>query len=323
MTITRRGALAAIGANLAAGCLPAWAQQDYPNKPVRLVVPFPPGGPADVIGRTAGQAITQGLGQPALIENRPGASGNIGADAVAKAAPDGYTLLVGNIAINAINSHVYKSVPFDPIKDFTPICSVVAPLMTLSVHPSVPANTVAEFVAYAKRNPGKLGYATSGLATPHHLAGALLCQMADIDMISVPYKGASPAVTDVVGGQCPVGFLSLSVALPYHRSGRLRILGMVESTRASVLPDVPTVGETVKGFEMSNWQGIFGPAKLPMSIAQTVYRECAKGFNANRATLESQGLGVMLNTPEQFAAFVAAENDKWARFVKALNLKLE
>jgi tripartite-type tricarboxylate transporter receptor subunit TctC len=321
MGFNRREALAALGAGLgfAGG---AMAADDYPTKAIKLVVPFPPGGPADAIGRTAAQGLA-GLGKPAVIDNKPGASGNIGSDLVAKAAPDGYTLLVGNIATNAINSYVYKSMPYDGIKDFTPICAVVAPLMTFAVHPSIPVNSIAELIAYAKKNPGKLAYATSGLGTPHHLAGAQLNQMAGIDMIHVPYKGGAPAVTDVVGGQCPVGVLSLSVALPFHRQGKLRILAMTESTRAAALPEMPTVGETVKGFEMTNWQGIFGPAKLPASITQVVHRECVKGFMANKAALEAQGLGLFLQGPEQFAAFVVSENEKWKRFVKALNITLD
>jgi tripartite-type tricarboxylate transporter receptor subunit TctC len=321
MNISRRNALALVGSAIAAATDLAWAQS-YPDKPIKLVVPFPPGGPADVIGRAAGQAISD-LGQPAVIDNRPGASGNIGADFVAKAAPDGYTLLVGNIAVNAINPHVFKSMPFDPVKDFTAVGNCIAPLMTFAVHPSVPANSMAELIAYARKNPGKLGYATSGLGTPHHLAGAQLCQMAGIDMTHIPYKGGAPATTDVVGGQCPVGCLSLAVALPFHRQGKLRILAMTERTRSSLVPNVPTVAETVPGFEMTNWQGIFGPARMPPAIVNALYRELAKGFTANRAALEAQGLGLFLQPPEQFAAFVAAESEKWKRFVKALNITLE
>jgi tripartite-type tricarboxylate transporter receptor subunit TctC len=322
MNRTRREALAGIGAGLAAfASASAWSQE-FPNRPIRLVVPFPPGGPADVIGRTAAQGIGH-LGQTVIVDNKAGASGNIGSDFVAKSAPDGHTLLVGNIATNAINAYVYKSMPYDVVKDFTPICAVVAPLMTVSVHPSVPVNSIAELIAYGKKNPGKLSYATSGLGTPHHIAMAQLCQMAGIEMTHVPYKGGAPATADVVGGQCPLGCLSLSVALPFQRTGKLRILAMTESTRAAAVPDIPTVGETLKGFEMTNWQGIFGPAKLPAAIAQAVHRECAKAFLANKSLLEGQGLGIFLQGPEQFAPFVVAENDKWRRFVKTLNLTVD
>ena len=322
MKTNRREALAGIGASLAAiagGA--AWAQ-DYPSRSIRLVVPFPAGGPADAIGRAAAQGLGN-LGQPVVVDNRAGASGNIGSDLVAKAAPDGYTLLVGNIATNAINAYVYKRMPYDVAKDFTPICSVVAPLMTVSVHPSVPVNSIAELIAYGRKNPGRLFYASSGLGTPHHVAMAQLCQMAKIDMVHVPYKGGAPATADVVGGQCPVGCLTLSVALPFHRTGKLKILGMTESTRAAAVPEIPTVGETLKGFEMTNWQGIFGPAKLAPAISEAVYRECVKAFMANKTTLEAQGLGIFLRGPEQFAAFVAAENKKWSRFVKTLNLAID
>ncbi|MDO8277710.1 MAG: tripartite tricarboxylate transporter substrate binding protein [Burkholderiaceae bacterium] len=321
MSINRREAIASLGTSLAAMASGAAWAQEYPSRSIRLVVPFPAGGPADAIGRTAAQGLGS-LGQSVVVDNKAGASGNIGSDFVAKAAPDGHTLLVGNIATNAINAYVYKTMPYDVLKDFTPICAVVAPLMTVSVHPSVPANSIAELIAYAKKNPGKLSYASSGLGTPHHLAMAQLCQMAGIDMVHVPYKGGAPATADVVGGQCPTGCLTLSVALPFHRAGKLKILGMTETTRASIVPDIPTVGETLKGFEMTNWQGIFGPAKLPPAVSQAVYRECAKAFTANKAVLESQGLGIFLQGPDQFAAFVAAENEKWRRFVRTLNLTL-
>jgi tripartite-type tricarboxylate transporter receptor subunit TctC len=321
MNFNRREALAGIGAGLALASGAARAQ-GFPNKPVRLVVPYPPGGPADVIGRTAAQGIGN-LGHPCVVENRAGASGNIGSDLVAKAAPDGHTLLVGNIATNAINAYVYKTMPYDPVKDFTPICAVVAPLMTISVHPSVPVHSIAELIAYAKQNPNKLSYASSGLGTPHHIAMEQLCHMAGVEMVHVPYRGGAPATADVVGGQCPVGCLSLQVALPFHRAGRLRILGMTETTRASAVPEIPTVSETVKGFEMTNWQGIFGPARLPQPIVQAVHRECAKAFTANKQSLEGQGLGVFLLGPDQFPSFVVAENDKWRRFVKSLNVTVE
>lgn len=320
MTLNRRDILRAAGAGMVTWAGAARAQA-YPTQPIRLIVPFPPGGPADVIGRTAAGALTP-LGQPVVTENRPGASGNIGADVVAKAAPDGHTLLVGNIAVNAINPSVFKSMPFDPVRDFTPVGSFVAPLMTLSVHPSLPVHSVAELIEYARKNPGQLAYATSGPGTPHHLAGAQLCHMAGIDMVHVPYKGASPAVTDVVGGQCPTGVLSLSVALPFHRQGKLRILGMTEATRCALLPDVPSIAETVPGFEMTNWQGIFGPAGLPPSIVRTLYRELARGFSERKESLEAQGLGLFIQPPEKFAAFVRAENEKWRQFVKAHNVTL-
>ncbi len=320
--MNRRQTLMGIGAGLSAMAGGAAWSQEFPNRPIRLIVPFPAGGPADAIGRTAAMGLGS-LGQPAIVDNRAGASGNIGSYLVAKSAPDGYTLLVGNIATNALNAYVYKNMPYDVINDFTPICAVVAPLMTVSVHPSVPVNSIAELLAYASKNPGKLAYATSGLGTPHHIAMEQLCQMSGVKMVHVPYKGGAPATADVVGGQVPVGCLTLSAALPFHRTGKLKILAMTESTRAAVVPEIPTVGETVKGFEMTNWQGIFGPAKLPPAISQVVHRECVKAFTADKEKLESQGLGILLMGPEQFAHFVVAENDKWRRFVKTLNLSVE
>jgi tripartite-type tricarboxylate transporter receptor subunit TctC len=327
MLMTRRRALGMLGGSIATAYAGAGLAQApaYPSRPIKMVVPFPPGGPADIIGRTAGQAITQGLGQPVVLDNRAGASGNIGSDLVAKSPADGYTLLVGNIATHAINPHGYKTMPYDAQKDFTPICALIAPLMCLAVHPSVQATTVAELIALAKRNPKSLSYASSGLATPHHLAGAQLCQMAGIDMVHIAYRGATPAATDLVGGQVPVGFISLATALPFAKAGRMRILAMVERTRNRILPDTPTVAETVPGFEMSNWQGLFGPAGLSPAIVTALHRECARGFNepATTAQMENQGLGVIVDTPAHFADFVRQEDRKWGAFVRGLKLTLE
>jgi tripartite-type tricarboxylate transporter receptor subunit TctC len=320
MQVNRREALMTLGAGLGlAGS--AWAQE-FPSKPIRLVVPFPAGGPADVIGRVAAQALGP-LGQPVVVDNRAGASGNIGSDFVAKAAPDGHTLVLGNIATHAINSYVYKSMPYDPVKDFTAICAVVAPLMSIAVHPSVPAKNIAELIALAKASPGKFSYATSGLGTPHHLAGALLCQMGGVDMVHVPYKGGAPAVADLLGGQVQVGCLTLSGALAHHRTGKLRVIAVTELTRAPMLPEVETVNETLKGFEIVNWQGLFGPAGMPRNVVQAIYREAAKGFEANKSAMEAQALGLFIQGPEQFAPFVAAENAKWKRFVATLNVPLQ
>jgi len=299
--------------------------QSYPSRPIRLVIPFPAGGPTDTIGRAAAQSITAGLGQPVVLDNRAGATGNIGADAVAKSAPDGYSLVVGNIATHAINSFLYTRMPYDAIKDFTPICALIAPLMTIAVHPSVPANSIPELIAYAKANSGKLGYASSGIGSPHHIAGALLCQLAGINMVHVPYKGGAPAAVDLVGGQVPVGYVTLSTALPFHKAGKIRILGMTEKTRTALLPDVPSISETVKGFDVTNWQGLFGPANLPPAIVNALQAECAKGFNspAIKSQMEVQGLSVIVDTPDHFAAFVRQENQKWGSFVKSLNMVLE
>lgn len=325
MTITRREALGGICGFTGALISPFALAQTYPNRPIRMVIPFPAGGPSDTIGRAAGSAITKGLGQPVVLDNRAGASGNIGADAVAKSSPDGYTMVVGNIATHAINPHVYKTMPYDPIRDFTPICALIAPTMCFAVHSAVPINSIAELIDYSKKKPNSLSYASSGQATPHHLAGALLCQMAGIEMTHVPYKGGAPAANDLAGGQVPLGCITLSQALPFHKAGRIRILAMVEKTRSPVLPEVPTVSETVKGFEMSNWQGLFGPANLPKNIVSAIQAECAKGFAEPviKAQMEAQGLGVIVDTPEHFAAFVRQENQRWGQFVKSMNLSLE
>jgi tripartite-type tricarboxylate transporter receptor subunit TctC len=197
--------------------------------------------------------------------------------------------------------------------------------MTIAVHPSVPANSIPELIAYAKANSGKLGYASSGIGSPHHIAGALLCQLAGINMVHVPYKGGAPAAVDLVGGQVPVGYVTLSTALPFHKAGKIRILGMTEKTRTALLPDVPSISETVKGFDVTNWQGLFGPANLPPAIVNALQAECAKGFNspAIKSQMEAQGLSVIVDTPDHFAAFVRQENQIWGSFVKSLNTVLE
>jgi tripartite-type tricarboxylate transporter receptor subunit TctC len=215
--------------------------------------------------------------------------------------------------------------PYDAIKDFKPICALIAPLMTIAVHPSVPANSITELIAYAKANSGKLGYASSGIGSPHHIAGALLCQLAGINMVHVPYKGGAPAAVDLVGGQVPVGYITLSSALPFHKAGKIRILGMTEKKRTALLPDVPSISETVKGFEVTNWQGLFGPANLPPAIVNALQAECLKGFNSPsiKSQMEAQGLSVIVDTPDHFAAFVRQENQKWGSFVKSLNMVIE
>ena len=255
--LTRRTALASL-ASLAAA--PAFAQT-YPSRPITLIVPWAPGGSTDILARVIGQHLHQSMGQPIVIENRTGASGNIGTQAVARAAPDGYTILFNTMSVHTMNHALFATMPFDGVKDFSPITLLAYVTNTMVVHPSVPANTVPEFIAYAKANPGKVIYASSGPGSTNHLCAAMLEKMAGIEMVHVPYRGGAPAVTDTVSGQVP-SLLHRRHAEPAStcKAGRLKLLAVTEEKRSPFLPDVPTVGETVPGYEMTVWYGAFGPA---------------------------------------------------------------
>ena len=254
--LTRRTALASL-ASLAAA--PAFAQT-YPSRPLSLIVPWAAGGSTDILARVIGQHLHQSMGQPIVIENRTGASGNIGAGAVARAAPDGYTILFNTMSVHTMNHALFASMPFDGVKDFSPLTLLAYVTNTMVVHPSVPANTVPEFIAYAKANPGRVIYASSGPGSTNHLCAALLEKMAGIEMVHVPYRGGAPAVTDTVSGQCHLFFTAGTQSLEHVKAGRLKLLAVTEEKRSPFLPDVPTVGETVPGYEMTVWYGAFGPA---------------------------------------------------------------
>ena len=266
--LTRRSALASL-ASLAAA--PAFAQT-YPSRPITLIVPWAAGGSTDILARVIGQHLHQSMGQPIVIENRTGASGNIGAGAVARAAPDGYTILFNTMSVHTMNHALFASMPFDGVKDFSPLTLLAYVTNTMVVHPSVPANTVPEFIAYAKANPGKVIYASSGPGSTNHLCAALLEKIAGIEMVHVPYRGGAPAVTDTVSGQCHLFFTAGTQSLEHVKAGRLKLLAVTEEKRSPFLPDVPTVGETVPGYEMTVWYGAFGPAGMPKEIAGQAQR---------------------------------------------------
>jgi tripartite-type tricarboxylate transporter receptor subunit TctC len=302
----------------------AWAQA-YPAKPIRIVVPYPPGGTADVLARILGQRITERLGQTVIVDNRGGAGGNIGTELVARAAPDGYTLVLGTVATHGINSHASRKLPFDPITDFAPIAALAQNIICVAAYPALPVNSIRELIEYAKQNPGRISFASSGTGTPHHLAGELLKQMAGVDMVHVPYKGATPAVLDTMTGQVQIGFLSLATALPHIKTGKLRILAVVEGTREPSMPDVPTVGETVKGFEISYWLGLFAPAGTPPAVVRTLNAEVVRTLTSpdTRASLEVQGLTITVNSPEQFAAQVKHDYERWGKLIKSIGVSLD
>ena len=310
---------------LAAGAPAAAQTASYPNKPIKIVVPFAVGGIADTFSRAIGAKLTDTWGQPVVVENKGGAGGNIGADLVAKSPPDGYTLVMGNIGTHAVNQSLFKSMPFDTMRDFVPIAHVLDAEGLLVVHPSVPVKTVPELIALAKSQPGKLTYASGGLGTTSHLAGELFKSVAKVDMVHVPYKGNSPAITDLVGGQTQMIFATMPTVLPMVKAGRLRALAVIGPQRAPALPDVPTVAESLPGFEVSNWIGLFAPAGTPPEIVARLNAEVQKIMASPEIEkrLETEGAKFIPTTPQTFAAFQKSEADKWARAIREANIKVE
>jgi tripartite-type tricarboxylate transporter receptor subunit TctC len=297
----------------------------YPDKPIRIVVPFPVGGIADTFGREIGKKLTEVWGQPVLIDNRTGAGGNIGADIVAKSAPDGYTLVMGNIGTHAVNLSLFPTMPFDTIKDFTPIVHVLDAEGLLVVNPTISATTVPELIALARAQPGKLSYGSGGVGTTSHLAGELFKSMTKVDIVHVPYKGNVPAITDLLGGQTSMSFATMPTVLPHVRAGKLRPLAVLGSTRSPALPDVPTVAESVPGFDVSNWIGLFGPAGLSPAIVARINAEVQKIMRSPeiQKRLETEGAKFIPMSPEQFAAFQKSELAKWAKTIKDANIKMD
>ena len=300
--------------------------QGYPNKSIRLIVPFPAGGPTDVIARAVAQKLTESMGQPVVIDNRGGSGGNIGADIVAKSAPDGYTLLMGIVSTHAINASLYSKMPYDTVKDFAPITRTGAATIIMIAHPSVPAKSIKEFIALATAKPGQFSFASPGSGTPHHLAGELLKTVAGIDMAHIPYKGAAPAVIDLMGGQVPVGFVSLPAALPHVKAGKLTALGITDSKRSAIAPDITTFAESgLAGYELENWYGALAPAGTPKDIIDKLNAEIVRALQLPdvKERLHSQGFEIRTSTPEQFAAFIRTEIVKWAKIVKASGAKVD
>jgi tripartite-type tricarboxylate transporter receptor subunit TctC len=297
----------------------------YPDKPIRIVVPFPVGGIADTFGREIGRKLTEAWGQPVLIDNRTGAGGNIGADIVAKSPPDGYTLVIGNIGTHAVNVSLFPSMPFDPIKDFMPIVHVLDAEGLLVVNPSIKATTVPELIALARSMTGRLSYGSGGVGTTSHLAGELFKSMTKVDIVHVPYKGNVPAITDLLGGQTSMAFATMPTVLPHVRAGKLRPLAVLGSTRSPALPELPTMAESVPGFEVSNWIGLFGPAGMSPAIVARLNAEVEQIMRSPEVQkrLETEGAKFIPMTPEQFATFQKAELTKWAKTIKDANIKVD
>ena len=313
-----RATLAAL-ALCAAGSAFAQGAGNFPNRPITMIVPFPPGGTTDIVARISAAALTTEFGQSVVVDNRAGAGGNIGAALAAKAAPDGYTLLMGTVGTHAINAWLYKKMPFDPIKDFQPLSRAAGVPNILVVHPAQPFKTVAELIAYAKANPGKLSYASSGSGTSIHLSGELFKSLAKVEMVHVPYKGSAPAVTDLLGNQVALMFNNLPSSIQHVRTGKLRALAVTTTTRAPELPNLPTIAESgLPDYEASSWFGLFAPAGTPAPLVARLNGAIVKILSLPdvRKKAAEQGAVVHPETPEQFAAFIAAENVKWSKVVK-------
>jgi tripartite-type tricarboxylate transporter receptor subunit TctC len=309
--------LVALGvACLALGAASDARALDYPARPVKLVVGFPAGGPTDVLARLVGQRLAERLGAQFVVENKPGAGSNIGTESVVKSAPDGYTILVCASA-NTINTSLYKRLSFDFARDLAPVAGLAHVPNALLVHPTVPARSVPEFIAYAKANAGKVNMASSGTGTTPHLAGELFKAMAGVDLTHVPYKGSAPAVTDLVGGQVQVWFGDLPTGLPHVRSGAIRALAVTTAARSDILPELPPIADTVPGFDASAWFGFVAPRGTPAEIVDKLNREinAVLAEPKVRARIAELGSSPMIMTPAQFGDFIASETAKWARAV--------
>ncbi|HQY28038.1 MAG TPA: tripartite tricarboxylate transporter substrate binding protein [Burkholderiaceae bacterium] len=329
-SITRRrfalGAAAATGAAMLPVMPGAFAQQGWPSKPIRFVVPFPAGGTTDILGRIVAAELNKAWGAQTVVENRGGAGGNIGAEAVARSAPDGYTMLVCTVGTHGINKSLYSKLPFDPVKDFTPVTLLALVPNVIVVHPSVKAGTVKELIALLKANPGKLDYASSGNGTSIHLSAELFKSMTGTYMTHIPYRGSAPAIADLLAGQVQLMFDNLPSAMPHIRAGKLRALAVTSAKRAAALPDVPTVAEAgVPGYEASSWFGLVAPAGTPKEIAEKTQQAIAKAWTTPevREKLLGQGADPVANSPGEFAKYIDAEIAKWARVVKASGARID
>lgn len=326
--MTRKGSTS-VGAALALVCcvaMPAQAASDFPQRPIRMIVAFAPGGGTDIIGRIAGQGITTYLGQQVVVDNRPGAGGNIGTEMVARAAPDGYTLITAGTGSHAINPSLYAKIPYDAINDFAPVTLVASTPYLMVVHPSVPATNVREFIALARSKPDSLNMASSGNGGMPHLAGELFKLMAQVRMTHVPYKGTGAVFGDLIGGQVQVLFGDIVATSPHVKSGKLRALGITSPKRSTNLPEFPTIAESgVPGYDAVGWFGVFAPAKTPRPVIDALQQAIAKYVNQPevRARLSSLGADVVANTPEAFGAIQRADLARWAKVVKAAGVRID
>jgi tripartite-type tricarboxylate transporter receptor subunit TctC len=325
MKTTFRRLTAAFAVVIAAAWLSPAVAQDYPNKPVRIMAPFPPGGLVDVLARALGDEMSKSLGQPVIVENKPGAGGNIGADVVAKAAPDGYTLLMTSPGIQSINQFLYKTMPFDPEKAFVPISMVADMTMLVAVHPKTKIKTLKELVAFAHANPGKLNFGSAGIGTTGHLGQELLVHVGKMKVTHVPYRGAAPAVKDLIAGQIDGVMDNPPTVLAHIQAGTITALAVAGKQRVAVLPEVPTAAEAgLPGWEASSWFGLVAPAGTPSAIIKRLHAEVAKAMKSPlMQKLSARGMRMVGDSPAEFDAFIIAERKKWGEIIKAANIKVQ
>jgi len=311
---------------MSCACMSAAVAQSYPVKPIRIIVPYPPGGATDIFARLLGAKFTENMGQQVVVENRPGATGNIGAEVTARSAPDGYTVFVGQASNLAINVSLMRKMPYDPVKDFAPISLIASMPNLLVVHPSLPVQTIKDLVALAKSKPGVINYASSGSGSPGHLAAAYFNKVAHIDMVHIPYKGASPALADVVAGQASLYFTSPLSAQPFVKAGRLRMVAVTSTKRFALLPDVPAIAESgYPEIDITSWWGLLAPAGVPKEILSRLHAETVGILKTPdmKERLSAQGAEVVTTAPDEFAAFIKAEIAKWALVIKASGARPE
>ena len=315
--VTRRTALAATLGGLAA---PALAQA----RTVTIIVPWAPGGTTDILARILAEPLRRATGQNFVVENRSGASGNVGSAAVARARPDGATLLFGSMSTHAMNPALMRDMPFDGVEDFAPVALLAFALNTMVVHPSVPATDVAGFIAHAKANPGRIAYASAGPGSTNHICAAMFARMAGLEMTHVPYRGGAPAVADTVAGQTQLFFSAATQTLPHVQAGRLRLLGVTEARRSALLPGVPTVGETVPGYEMTVWYGVLGPRGMAPELVAALNAEInrAAALPEVRDRLAAMGVEVLSETPEGFARVLRSDAERWTRAIREMGIAM-
>lgn len=323
-SLSRRHLLAAMAT---AACLPqvAWAQPaaTFPTKPIRLVVPFPPGGYADLLARMLATALAPKYGQPMTVDNKPGAGGNIGTEMVARATPDGHTLVLGTIGTHAINPHLYKKLAFDPAKSFEPVCFLADADSVLVVNPSVPVNSVADFIKLAKTKPGTITYASAGNGSTGHLAGELFEDRAGVFLVHIPYRGNSPALNDLMAGQVHASFATLQTALPFIQAGKLKAVATLGKQRSPLLAQTPTLAEAgLKDFEVRNWTGLFAPAGTPAAVVNQLYGDIHRLLSTPdvQAKLAKQAVAYLDMDPKSFGAFVKRESEKWGAVIRAVDI---
>ncbi len=321
MLVTRAAAVAAFPY---ASSRQATAEVVFPTRPVRLVVGFPPGGPMDIMGRMAGQLLSARMGQPFVIESRPGAGSNLGTETVVRATPDGYTLLVFG-PVNTINETLYENLPFVFSRDIEPVAGLARVPFVLVVHPSLPVRSVPDLIAHARANPGRIGIASAGNGTPQHVAAELFKRMAGLEMIHVPYRGSGPALADLIGGQVQVMIDAMPSAIEHVRSGRVRALAVTIPTRAEMLPDVPSLSDTVPGYEVSSWYGIGAPKGTPSDVIRRLNEEINAGLAAPALNhrLAQMGAQAMPGTPEDLGRLVIAETERWRQVVRTADIRVD